>query len=403
MRQMTMVPSDMRVHHRGLVLRLLRDKGPMSRAEAARRSQLSAPTVGEIVADLLDDGLVTEVRPGSGTARPRNVDIALAAEASQVVGVHIEQGRFRVATLDLLGRLVIDLEFRFEVGAAADQVLGAIAAGTSRLLAAADVSGRRVLGIGVSLPATVDQSGRRVELSRALGWRDAPVGDMLEDLVGLPVVVDYNVRAMALAEARYGCGRGVGDVLYVHVGRDVGVGVVVAGEAFHARMQGAPEFGHQQVVSDGEPCACGITGCLETVISEPALLRRARAAATPGSHLALDLDARTPPLDLLESAASAGDVGAQAVIDEFGETLAAAVASAVNLLTPEVVAFGGALAMASKGLLIELRKQLHGRVCPAVRDAIRVERSLLGADAGVLGAGTVALDRVLYQAGTTAP
>ena len=398
MRHMAMVPSDMRIYHRGLVLRLLRDAGPMSRAEAARRCQLSPPTVGDIVADLLEDGFVTEVRPSSGRMRLRSVDIALAAESFEVIGVHIGKYRLRVATLDLLGRLVLDSEVTLDAGSAVDRVVGAIAEATSQLLGSAAVSGHRVLGLGVSVPGTVDQSGRQVEEAPALGWRNVPLGMTLEHATGLPTVVDYNVRAMALAEARYGCGRGVGDLLYVHVGRGVGVGVVVDGEAFHARLHGAPEFGHQQVVRNGERCGCGVTGCLETVISEPALLTRARAAAVPGSPLAEALDTRMAPLDALQDATAAGDNTAQAITDDFCRTLAAALASAVNLLTPEVVALGGALATASKDVLIGLRDELYARVCPAVRDGVRIERSLLGADSSVLGAGTAALDRVLYRA-----
>ena len=400
MRPTTMVPSDIRVYHRGMVLRLLRDSGPMSRAEAARRCRLSPPTIGEIVAGLLDEGLVTEIGTVLGGARlRRRTEIALAAESCEVIGVHIGQKRVRMGTCDLLGRLSIDLESGFGAGATICEVADVIAKESGRLLTAATISNRRILGLGVTVPGTVDRLGRRVELSRVLGWQDAPLADALESTLQLPVVLDNNARPMALAEARYGCVRGTGDLLYVYLGNGVDIGAVINGEAFHARLRDAPEFGHQRAVDGGERCGCGATGCLETIVSEPALARRAAALAAPGSTLAELLDSDVPPLRALEEAAEAGDHRAAAVLDEFRDTLTTALATAVSLLTPEVVAFGGALANASNETITQLRRELHARVSPAVRDAVRFERSLLGADAGVLGAGVIALDRVLYRAG----
>ncbi|MBB6549748.1 ROK family transcriptional regulator [Nonomuraea rubra] len=380
--------QDVRRLHRRLVLRTLRDHGPQPRADLARRLALSPTTMTKVVAQLLDEGLVREgATDGAGTrvGRP-STEVGLHAGARHVIGVQVGAGRVRLGLCDLRARAANVRSFGFDLaGEPPARVVARIAGAAAAL---AEEAGDRLLGIGVAAPGPVDPGQRRNVLSVNLGWRDVDFADPLERALGVPAVVDHNVRAMALAEARYGDTGGADPLLYVYVRTGVGAGLVIGGQPFRSGTHGVTELGHLRVVERGRPCACGATGCLETVVAEPYLAERARAL--------LGRDSADPLADLA-SAAAGGDGRAGAALDEVVDRLATGLASAVNLLNPALILLGGAFRTAPEPVLDQVRAALRARAFPVLREAVQVRRATLGPDAGVVGSAAVALDRLFYD------
>ncbi|GAA2212444.1 ROK family transcriptional regulator [Nonomuraea monospora] len=384
--------QDVRRLHRRLVLRTLRDHGPHPRADLARRLGLSPTTMTKVVAQLLDEGLVSEGAtdgPGTRVGRP-STGIRLRAGARQVIGVQVGAGTVRLGLCDLKARARDVRSFAFDLaGEPPEQVVARIADAAAAL---AGQAGDRLLGIGVAAPGPVDPGQRRNVLSVNLGWRDVAFADPLERALGVPAVVDHNVRAMALAEARYGDTGGADPLLYVYVRTGVGAGVVIGGQPFRSGTHGVTELGHLRVVERGRPCACGSTGCLETVVAEPYLAERAHALLGAGAD-----DLGADPLARLTSAAAGGDGRADAALDEVAGHLATGLASAVNLLNPALILLGGAFRTAPEPVFDRVRQALRARAFPLLRDAVQVRRATLGPDAGVIGSAAVALDRFFYD------
>ncbi|MEV0829535.1 ROK family transcriptional regulator [Nonomuraea rubra] len=380
--------QDVRRLHRRLVLRTLRDHGPQPRADLARRLALSPTTMTKVVAQLLDEGLVREgATDGAGTrvGRP-STEVGLDAGARHVIGVQVGAGLVRLGLCDLRARAGNVRSFGFDLaGEPPARVVARIAGAAAAL---AEEAGDRLLGIGVAAPGPVDPGQRRNVLSVNLGWREVDFADPLERALGVPAVVDHNVRAMALAEARYGDTGGADPLLYAYVRTGVGAGLVIGGQPFRSGTHGVTELGHLRVVERGRPCACGATGCLETVVAEPYLAERARALLGRDS---------TDPLADLASAAAGGDGRAGAALDEVVDRLATGLASAVNLLNPALILLGGAFRTAPEPVLDQVRKALRARAFPVLRDTVQVRRATLGPDAGVVGSAAVALDRLFYD------
>ncbi|MFD0475982.1 ROK family protein [Nonomuraea thailandensis] len=174
--------------------------------------------------------------------------------------------------------------------------------------------------------------------------------------------------------------------MYVRTG--VGAGLVIGGQPFRSGAHGVTELGHLRVVERGRPCACGATGCLETVAAEPYLGELARSL--------LGRDSADPLADLA-SAAGEGDERAGAALDEVVDRLATGLASAVNLLNPALILLGGAFRTAPEPVFDRVRQALRARAFPVLRDAVQVRRATLGPDAGVVGSAAVALDRLFYD------
>lgn len=371
---------------RGQVLSLIRDAGPMSRAELARRLALSATTITRVVNDLdaaevLDEG---QALAQAGVGRPANT-LRIRADACCVAAVHIGVGIVHLGLFDALGERLAAQQFPYEVEAGAEAVLRRVAEG----LRALGRSSRKVgslNGLGVAVPGPVDAAGRRMLVSIRLGWRDVPVAETLEALTGLPVTVEHNVRAMALAEARFGQGRGLRSVAFVYLRSGLGAGLVVQGQPFSGGVHGAVELGHLQVIEGGTACVCGGRGCIETVLSETALravAKRLRIAPEPN------------PLTAIWSAAQRRADAARA-IDAMVAPLSTGLSALATLLNPELVLLGGALADIPDGLFEQIVEATWRRALPVMRTSSRIVRSQLGADVGLTGGATVALDRFLY-------
>jgi predicted NBD/HSP70 family sugar kinase len=392
------LPEDVRAHNRGLLLRLLTEQGSLSRRDLAGQTGLSIPTVTSIVTDLIDEGYVTESVPQTRSARrgPRATMVTLSRNGYSVLGIDIGADEVRLGRTDLSGVVTEVARVRYERGAPPERVVDVAVAAAAPVVEAA---GRTMVGIGVGVPGPVDHARRRCVLSLALGWRDADIADRIERAFDRPTLVEYNVRAMAAAEARHGLGQRAENLLYVHIGEGVGFAFVVDGRPFRQGAHGVSELGHHRVAADGPRCACGSVGCLEAMLSEPHLRARIEQAAGHSAALARAERRHRAPLDALDAAVHAGDEAAGAVLAEFVDHLSTAIALNVNVFSPTRVALGGILAVAPKEVLVRVLSATRAKICSVLRHQVSVEPSAIGPHAGVLGAGTVALDRFFYDRG----
>jgi predicted NBD/HSP70 family sugar kinase len=390
----TRLPQDLRTHHRSLVLRLLDDEGPMTRAEVARRTGLSVPTATSIVTALVTEGCLWEAGRHEATARrgPRASTVALARSSRTAIGVWLDVDRARVGLCDLSATVGETVEVPIDPEEGPDAALDRAITAAAPLAAAA---GSTLTGIGVAVPGPVDPARQRCLQALRLGWRDVPVADRFERRLGAPTLVEYNVRAMALAEVRHGLGHPSEDLLYLHLGSGVGVALVVDGESLPQTARGASELAHHQLVADGPSCACGGVGCLEALVRHD---RLAASAAAVSQTLERAMETPEAPLDVLVAAAQV-DPGAEAVLDEFVGHLSSGLAVAVNLFSPSRVALGGFLTHAPKEVIDGIRRSARAKICAPLREGVRIERSELGEEAGVLAAATVALEELFFHAG----
>jgi predicted NBD/HSP70 family sugar kinase len=185
----------------------------------------------------------------------------------------------------------------------------------------------------------------------------------------------------ALAELWQGAGRELRDFIYISGELGVGAGIVVGGALFRGAQGFSGELGHVTVDPEGELCACGNRGCVETRVALGALLRA--AGVDPGAGVG-ELAAR----------ATAGDERALAALADAGRWLGVGVASAANVLNPRGVVVGGYFAPLARWLSPGVEEELEARVLSSEHDGPRVYTSALGGDAAVRGAAALALRRV---------
>jgi glucokinase len=238
-------------------------------------------------------------------------------------------------------------------------------------------SDRDLAAAGLVVPGDVDAASGLARYSANLGWRDVPLRDLVARDLGVPVVLDHDVRAAAVAERTVGAARGADDCLIVVIGTGIASVSVVRGHQRTGATGRAGELGHIPVWPDGEVCACGQRGCLETYASAAALARRYVAAGGTDAHTAQDVIARI-----------GADATAAQVWQEATTTLGVALATVVLLDDPGRIVIGGGLSEAGEALLAPVRAELGDRL--VWREPAPIVASPLGEQAGRLGAAVLA-------------
>lgn len=285
---------------------------------------------------------------------------------------------------------------RGTVGAdVADAVVGVVRALDAAVPGAAPTPGRRATGVGV--PGMVDRRDGVLRFSPNLpGAAGADMAHLLaERLPGSAVRVDNDANCAALAELRLGAARGAADVLVVTLGTGIGGGVVHGGRVLGGAYGFAGEVGHMVVDPSGPPCPCGRRGCWERYASGGGLGRLAREAAFAGRlHAAVLLAGGDPELvrgEHVTQAATAGDPGALAVLEELGWWVALGLANLVAVVDPELVVVGGGLAGVGELLLGPTRRAFADLVEGGrARPAVGIVPAAFGERSGAIGAALLA-------------
>ncbi len=353
------LPEHARAHNRALVLQHLFHEGPTSRADLARATSLTRVTISDLVNVLLAEGLVEElgVQPGRRVGKPA-ILVGMRTDAYQIVAVDLsDDAVMRGAVLTLTGEAVVRRSLAVE-GRSGDDLVDLLTRFARGLLSAAS---RPVIGIGVGSPGIIDPSGRVVEAPNR-AWFDLPLAGMLTDRLGLPVQVANDANTAALGEYTYG--GAAGSMLVLTIGQGVGAGIMVDGARVHGAGDAAGELGHVTVVDGGEPCACGRRGCLETVLSVPAL-RKAVAG-----------------LDTEE---------ADAVLAAAGRVLGTTLAPVVSALNLAEVLLSGPAELVDGALRQAATDTLRTRTMPAVAASLRLRMATLDEDVVLAGAAVLVL------------
>ncbi|MFF0225344.1 ROK family protein [Streptomyces sp. NPDC004629] len=378
--------QGMRRRNLARVMHAVSAEGPLSRAAVASRIGLTRAAVSTLVEELTRWGLLEELgpeRPGR-VGRPGSA-LTVSGRGPAGIGAEVGVDHLAVCAVDLRGEVrARAVRHGANRGRAPGPVLDELAALVRRVVAQAERAGLWPAGLAVAVPGLVARDARTVVRAPNLDWRDTDLGALLP--IGLPLTVDNEANFGALAETWLGAGTPRD---FLHVSAEIGIGaaVVVDGQLLRGTRGFAGELGHVPVRPDGPRCPCGGRGCLEQYAGEEAVLRAAGLA--PGEDL----------VGLLARRADEGHEGVRRALHDAGTALGIALTGAVNLLDPQSVVLGGALAGLSPWLLPSLASELADRTagppCP-------VSVSRLGSEGPLLGAAHSVVRAVLDDPATVA-
>ena len=369
------------------VLDLVWKRREVSRAEIARHTGRSRSTISEVVARLLDTGLVEEVGSGESRGGRRPILIGFRDAAGVILGVDLGATHVSVILTDLRGSVLAWQDRAYPVRTDPGGAGKLVVELCRDCLMEWNGDEGLLIGIGVAVPSPVDpESPDRVLERIHPAWRGRAILDRLDAAFGAPVFVDNDANLGAVAERWWGKALGVDDFLYLKVATGVGAGLMIGGGIYRGSTGVAGEIGHIVVDPKGPGCVCGSNGCLATFVGTRALVERTRdllRSSPPSSLVGTDLN-----IKIIEDAALADDPVALRVVHEAAQHLGIALAGVLNLLNPGSVVVGGSLARAGDRLLVPLREAVLRRTLVTSAAAAEIVVSELGPRATALGAAT---------------
>lgn len=258
-------------------------------------------------------------------------------------------------------------------------------------LAAAGITASQLLAIGVGVPGPIDPSKGILLHLPNLGWHNVKLKDHLESRFKCPVTIANDVDAGVYGEYVDGAAKGAACVLGVFPGTGIGGGCVYDGKIVTGKRRSCMEIGHIPVDANGRLCGCGNRGCLETVASRLTISSQIAAAAYRGAAPTVLKLAGTDLANIRSStiakAIAAGDTAVEDIVRQSAQWLGLGVATAINLVLPDVVVLGGGLVEAMPELYVnEVAASANKHVMPSFRSEFKIRAARLGDDAAALGA-----------------
>lgn len=351
--------------------------GPQSRAELARKLDVSRSTMSLLISSLIAEGAVEEINiDADSTKSAGRPGTRVAVVNSQGYYIGIDFGRIfiKAAISDANYRIIEQTSGDFDIEMPAEAALDFAASKVEEIIASSGVDRSQIKGVGIGVPGPVDaETGQLHSGSILARWVGTDVPGGLARRLSLPVYMDNDANLGMLAESTYGAARHTSVALYVLLSVGVGLGIAFNGRVFRGASGIAGELGHVVVDENGDICRCGSRGCLEAKISVNVLPK-----ALLASHGAISSD------EMLKLAVD-GDIGANRVVSDAGALVGRSVGALCSYFNPEIVIVGGELMRAGDSLLNPLKDAMRRFSIARAVENVRVVPAALGEQAELMG------------------
>jgi len=355
----------------GAVYRLIDQRGPISRIELSKSTQLAPASITKIVRELLEAHLIreTEYQDIGSRGRPA-IGLVLDTDAWHYLSVRINKGSITLALRDLSSKLVVEEQLPL-VAEDPQPLLQRIIQSIDQFFINHQKQLERLTAIAITLPGLIDSRNGVVHRMPFYPDQEIPLAAALGEHTGLPIYLQHDISAWTMAEALFGASRNNKNVIQVVIDHNVGAGVITDGRVLHAGSQTVIEIGHTQVDPYGKRCYCGNHGCLETVASIESILEMARQRMQNTPHSLLHNAPLT--IDSLCDAALSGDQLAKDLILAVGHAVGRILAIMVNLFNPEKILVGSPLNRAAGILHSAISACIQQQSLPAYSETLHIE------------------------------
>jgi predicted NBD/HSP70 family sugar kinase len=378
------------------ILQLLRAEGPISKADLAKRSAISRPTVSKVVDDLHTDGLAEIV----GTATPSAVGGKPArlyrfnSGAVRVGAVLVAVDGVSAAICDGEAHILSKMYQHFGADRSPAAITSVIISLLSKLLCDSSLSSDDLLGIGVGIPGLTDSTNGIVCFAPHLpGWHDVPLSQWLADAFDVPIWLDNDCHLQALAERYRGQGADCDALICVETGVGLAAAFLFNGQLYRGPGNTAGEVGHMTIQEDGPLCECGNRGCWESLASTTWLANKARQLLQNGRQSTIpiveEIEAQAAAV---YEAAQAGDRLALELVSAQGYHFGVGIANLVNAFNPQRIILHGESIAGGPPFLEAVLQTVQERALLRPRQMVEIVFSNLGDDVGLIGATSLVME-----------
>ncbi len=378
--------------NRALVIKWIRNHGPISRTDISKETKLGLSTVTNIVEDLINNKLVFEVGEADSSGGRRPVLLEFNYEFGYTIGIKIEENHIILALTNLKAKILNKVILSCNKGEKSENVILLIVEGINKLIEKSNIPKDRVLGIGIAVSGLINGQKGIVIRSSLLGWSNVQLRERIESEFNVPVYIDNDVNAYTLAELWLGYGREHDNFICLSVGAGIGAGIVIDKKLYIGQFGGAGEFGHSIIQVNGYQCHCGQRGCLEMYASEKFLEKEGNLLLTQFEASILKNSDFT--FETVHKAALGRDSLALELFKRLGEYLGIGLINMINSLNPETIIIAGEGMIAKDYFLPYAKEMADQNFFSKANYQTNYYVSELGEDAWVAGAALLAINQL---------
>lgn len=372
--------------NRSILLNVIKTEGEVSRVALAHMTGLSAATVTTITGQLIQEGLVFEKATGDSTGGRPPIMLALNPRGGFVIGIKLMEGTVVGAITDLnasiLAKDAIELSDT-QVNTSVETLVVLV----NRLVQQAGIKKKQLMGVGIGLAGVVDFAQGIVKQNPIFGWKNINLRELLEARMRVPVYIDNDVNTLTLGEKWLEPGKPEDNFIVITLGRGIGMGIVINGQIYRGKGGGAGELGHIMVDPEGPRCDCGRKGCLETLLSDRALIAEARR----------DISSDVSDLDDLIARMKAGNQDAALIFTKAGQHLGHQIANLVNLFDPKLIIISGEGIRMGDVFFSAMRSTFEEGVMPGLAEDTEIRVNSWGNDIWALGAASLVIAEIFIS------
>lgn len=387
-----------------IILNLIREKGPISRADIAKLTKLTPPTISNLTKELLMEGRIMEQSLGESSGGRKPTLLTLNSERHHIIGVDIGSHEMNLILTNLTGEVKHSIVQAIPSPVNKDLLISLLTKSIRSIISSAPEP-QKLIGIGVAMHGIVDVAKGESVFAPNLNLHHIPIKDILEKEFGLMVVVENDARAIAHGHQWFNHEKRAKDLACINVGRGIGAGLIIDGELYLGHDFISGEIGHMVIDLQGPTCSCGHNGCLQTFATGPAIAERMRTRLEKGEVSSLaEMFAGGSYSELtgehVFEAAKAGDMLAKQILREAGEYLGIGLTNLIHIINPEKIVLSGGVINAQEFLLDSVQEMIQKRALTEKAKQTEIDVSAFGSYATVIGAISLVLRELFSNIGS---
>lgn len=303
------------------------------------------------------------------------------------IGIDLGGTSIKYALIGEEGDFLYQGKLPSKADVSAEAVIGQLLKAINEIKAFAEGKDLTIKGIGIGTPGIIDETNRIVigGAENIVGWENLPLAGRIEQETGLNTVLSNDANVMGLAEAKYGAAKGYTHVVFLTVGTGIGGAVIIDGKLFNGFANRGTELGHVPLIANGEPCACGSVGCLETYASTSALVRNFTKQCNE-AHITFPEEING---ELIVDLYRKDNALATACLNKHFFYLGRGIAGFINIFSPQKIVIGGGLSEAGDFYIESVSKEAFKHAMPDAAVNTEIVAAELGNNAGCLGAASL--------------
>ncbi|MFA9556605.1 ROK family transcriptional regulator [Evansella sp. AB-rgal1] len=388
----------MKSMNRSLILNTIRTNGAISRADIAKITKLTPPTVTNIVNELLKENLVVESKTGISSGGRKPILLSINSSSRYIIGLDVGVKKIRYALSDLNANLLVSKVKRMPPQLTVESFLQVLVQVIQDSIDGMEENKDKLLGIGIAMHGIVDSETGTSLFAPSLKLEGIKVKEHLEQLFEIPVRMENDAKALALGEQWFGNGQGIRDLICINVGEGIGAGLIVNNRIFHGSNSIAGEIGHTMIDMNGPLCTCGSVGCFQTLASGQALRERAMKEISLGKETTLieKVNSEISNIDghIIYECAKKGDTLSQQVLKDTGHYIGIGIINIIHFFNPSLIIIGGGVSKAKEFILEPINNVINDRAITHDSKKTPIIFSALGDNGSLIGAITLVLTEI---------